>query len=79
MTTPDSLSLFRPLAIARASTPSTRVGVQKLATVFGRLRLWRDRYNGRRTIQAMTSEQIADLDLDPLALRREGEKPFWRA
>lgn len=75
MTTPNSLPWFRPIAIAREES-STAPGI---ARAIASLQLWRNRYNGRRTIRSMTSEQIIGLDLDPVALRLEGEKPFWRA
>ena len=50
-----------------------------LASLIALMVLWRRRSEGRRTIRAMTSEQLRDLDLDVAALRREGGKPFWRA
>ena len=79
MTTPNSLPWFRPITIVREQSPATRWGFTGLNRAIARLLLWRNRYNGRRTIRSMTSEQIVGLDLDPVAMRLEGEKPFWRA
>jgi hypothetical protein len=45
----------------------------------GILSIWLRRFTGRRTIRELTSEQIRELDLDPVALRLEAAKPFWRA
>ena len=41
--------------------------------------IWSSRAAGRRTIRELTSEQVRALDLDPVVLREEGAKPFWRA
>lgn len=43
------------------------------------LSIWYGRAAGRRTIRELTSEQMKALDLDPVALRAEAAKPFWRA
>jgi uncharacterized protein YjiS (DUF1127 family) len=43
------------------------------------LSIWYSRAAGRRTIRELTSEQMKALDLDPVALRAEASKPFWRA
>ncbi|CAA2104752.1 hypothetical protein MBUL_02857 [Methylobacterium bullatum] len=43
------------------------------------LSIWYRRAAGRRTIRELTSEQVKALDLDPVALRAEAAKPFWRA
>lgn len=43
------------------------------------LSIWYSRAAGRRTIRELTSEQVKALDLDPVALRAEAAKPFWRA
>lgn len=42
------------------------------------LSIWFMRFSGRRTIRGMTSEQMRELDLDPVTLRMEAAKPFWR-
>lgn len=41
--------------------------------------LWLRRLRDRRALAMLDAEQIRDAGLDPLALREEMLKPFWRA
>ena len=41
-------------------------------------RLWIQRANSRRELLALDSMQMRDCGLDPVAVRREAIKPFWR-
>lgn len=79
MTTPETLpticTLWLPGFEIRIVRHTSRGSTKFVAL----LALWRRRIDGRRTIRAMTSEQIKELDLDRTALHREAEKPFWRA
>jgi uncharacterized protein YjiS (DUF1127 family) len=41
-------------------------------------RLWLLRSAWRRELAALDAGQLRDCGLDPLAVRREANKPFWR-
>ncbi|WP_156462966.1 hypothetical protein [Methylobacterium sp. Leaf93] len=69
----DSQPLSRPfgaLSHPNQSFPARAISL---------LLIWYSRAAGRRTIRELTSEQVKALDLDPVALRAEAAKPFWRA
>jgi uncharacterized protein YjiS (DUF1127 family) len=40
--------------------------------------VWLQRIRDRRALAALHPEQIHDAGLDPVALRAESLKPFWR-
>lgn len=74
----DNLST-RSRPLARAFEPACHPKQSFLARAIALLSIWRSRASGRRTIRELTSEQMKALDLDPVALRDEAAKPFWRA
>jgi uncharacterized protein YjiS (DUF1127 family) len=41
-------------------------------------RLWIQRASSRRELLALDAMQMRDCGLDPVAVRREAIKPFWR-
>jgi uncharacterized protein YjiS (DUF1127 family) len=41
-------------------------------------RLWIQRANSRRELLALDAMQMRDCGLDPVTVRREAIKPFWR-
>jgi uncharacterized protein YjiS (DUF1127 family) len=43
------------------------------------LSVWRWRMRIRRELSILTSQQIWDTGLDPELVKRESEKPFWKA
>lgn len=67
----SSRSLLAPGAVHRLAA-----AISPLATLAG-LFLWRLRC--RRELSALTPEQMRDVGLDPVAVRRESQKPFWQA
>ena len=79
MTTLDRLPTSCILCLPGFEIRITRSSMRGLGRCIAVLALWHRRLEGRRSIRAMTSEHIRDLDLDCIALHREAEKPFWRA
>lgn len=45
----------------------------------GLLRLWLKRIAARRALAALHPEQIREAGLDPVRVRAQSLKPFWRA
>jgi len=43
------------------------------------LMLWRWRVRCRRELATLSDRQMHDAGLDPVLVRRESSKPFWRA
>jgi uncharacterized protein YjiS (DUF1127 family) len=41
-------------------------------------RLWIERASARKELLALDAAQMRDCGLDPMAVRREAIKPFWR-
>ena len=41
-------------------------------------RFWIDRAGARRELMELDAKQMRDCGLDPLMVRREALKPFWR-
>jgi len=41
-------------------------------------RLWLQRHAARKELATLDAAQMRDCGLDPLAVRREAIKPFWR-
>ena len=41
-------------------------------------RLWIQRASSRKQLLALDARQMRDCGLDPVAVRREAIKPFWR-
>lgn len=79
MAVSDDLDLALTLEGRRQEAQHRSAVRLTLASLIALMMLWRGRSEGRRAIRSMTSEQLRDLDLDVAALRREAEKPFWRA
>jgi uncharacterized protein YjiS (DUF1127 family) len=42
-------------------------------------RLWIERASRREDLLMLDADQMRDCGLDPVAVRREATKPFWRA
>jgi uncharacterized protein YjiS (DUF1127 family) len=40
--------------------------------------LWFVRASRRKELRSLEAEQVEDCGLDPIAIRREAAKPFWR-
>ena len=40
--------------------------------------LWSERASARKDLLVLDAAQMRDCGLDPMAVRREGLKPFWR-
>lgn len=79
MASSDRLNLALRMENHRSQRPYRSAVGQGMANLIALLMLWRRRSEGRSAIRSMSSEQLRDLDLDVPALRREAEKPFWRA
>lgn len=79
MAVSDDLDLALTLEARRQESQHRSAVRLTLASLIALMMLWRRRSEGRRAIRSMTSEQLRDLDLEVAALRREAEKPFWRA
>ena len=41
-------------------------------------RLWIERAGRRKELMTLDAAQMRDCGLDPMAVRREATKPFWR-
>ncbi|HLZ04888.1 MAG TPA: hypothetical protein VKR55_22395 [Bradyrhizobium sp.] len=63
-------TLVQPWAAARSR------GV--LAGLIVLPRLWIERAGRRNELMSLDAEQMRDCGLDPIAVRREALKPFWR-
>jgi uncharacterized protein YjiS (DUF1127 family) len=50
----------------------------RLAALARLPRLWIERASRRRELMALDAAQMRDCGLNPLAVRREATKPFWR-
>ncbi len=70
---PSPLSAARPLRQAAGRIP------EAAAATRSRPALWRRRWQCRRALAVLDLDQIRDAGLDPLLVRREAAKPFWRA
>ena len=73
-------TLVPPFWNSRAAT-ATRGGrraalIQKLLRL---LRRWLERRAWRRELAALDAEQMRDCGFNPVEVRREVAKPFWRA
>lgn len=65
-------SLVPSIALAVGSRPG-RPSLLRLAA------LWLRRIRVRHALAGLDERQLQDVGLDPEVLRREIEKPFWRA
>ena len=74
----DNLSTS-PAPLARTFDAPSHSKQSFLVRTIALMSIWYSRAAGRRTIRELTSEQVRALDLDPVVLREEGAKPFWRA
>ena len=73
------VSPFRsPQAIAASSFHARRKAavLQRLLRL---LRLWLDRRAWRKELAALDAEQMRDCGFNPVEVRLEATKPFWRA
>jgi uncharacterized protein YjiS (DUF1127 family) len=51
-------------------------GIRKLPRL---VRLWLDRHAWRKELAALDAEQMRDCGFNPVDVRIEATKPFWRA
>jgi uncharacterized protein YjiS (DUF1127 family) len=58
-----------------AASPRSRGSLRALLRQPG---LWFVRASRRKELRALDAEQMRDCGLDPIAVRREAVKPFWR-
>lgn len=66
----------RPLILLRApGTDHLAAAYRHTAT---RLRVWARRAEMRRELAQLDARQMQDTGLDPLRVRREAAKPFWK-
>jgi len=67
-----------PQAVAAMRSRGTRkaAGVPKMLRL---LRLWLDRRAWRRELAALDADQMRDCGFNPVDVRIEAAKPFWRA
>ncbi|MPQ65333.1 MULTISPECIES: DUF1127 domain-containing protein [Pseudomonas] len=49
------------------------------APAFGAMGLFWHRLRTRKTLLALTPEELSDIGLSPEQARKEGLKPFWRS
>ena len=70
---PSPLSAARPRRQAVGGIPAALAATESLPA------LWLRRWRSRRELTALDPDQLRDGGLDPLAVRREATKPFWRA
>jgi uncharacterized protein YjiS (DUF1127 family) len=60
------------------SLVSQRPQPLSLAALWQWPRLWLERQAEREALAELGPEQLQDCGLDPLTVRREATKPFWR-
>ena len=65
------MSMIATLALKGRSTPR--------ASLFAIVSLWLSRHKARRTLVALSVEQLNDIGLDVFTVEAEYAKPFWRA
>ena len=65
------MSMTATLALKGRSTPRT--------SLFAIVSLWLSRHASRRTLRALSVEQLDDIGLDVFTVEAEYAKPFWRA
>jgi uncharacterized protein YjiS (DUF1127 family) len=46
-------------------------------SLFATVALWADRSSQRRTLAALTFEELKDIGVDPADAMQEAAKPFW--
>ena len=51
----------------------------RIARLLHVVELWLQRQRSRQTLADLTPEQMRDVGLNPVVVRREIEKPFWLA
>ena len=67
------------LPTLRPAAPSVAVAPRANLTGLFLPRLWLQRVRARRILAALHPEQIREAGLDPISVRAEFLKPFWRA
>ena len=69
------LVMAESLVQDRAAPPRPRARLGGLLRLPG---LWFARASRRKELRALDAKQMQDCGLDPVAVRREAVKPFWR-
>jgi uncharacterized protein YjiS (DUF1127 family) len=77
-----AISLVPTFRSPRAVAATPFLGLRKAAgtgKLLRLLRLWFERRAWRSELAALDAEQMRDCGFNPLDVRREAAKPFWRA
>jgi uncharacterized protein YjiS (DUF1127 family) len=77
----DGRELIVVPTIGRISNDVLHVGSawrRALASIIGRVLLWRDRARGRTYLVQLDARLRADIGVTPVDVWREVNKPFWR-
>lgn len=56
-----------------------RILLQTFLTIARPLVIWQQRVRDREALRRMPDHMLKDIGLDPVDLREETDKPFWRA